>query len=165
MIEKGNGKNTRGNSGPIQYTTFFVGDALLGLDISFVQEINRNMVLTRVPHGPPSVRGVMNLRGEVVTMLDLRYLLGLPKGESTVHNRNVIVKCDGELVGVWVDRVADILTIQGSDITPPPSNLSGLQARFVRGVYQQPESLVMIVDPREILQASLAGTGTNRSVA
>ncbi len=158
-------ENSKPSSNLVQYTTFYVGDALLGLDIGVVQEINRNMVLTRVPHGPPCVRGVMNLRGEVVTMLDLRYLLGLPKGEPTAHNRNVIVKCDGELVGVWVDRVADILSIAQTDITPPPSNLSGLQSRFVRGVYQQPESLVMIVDPKEILQASLVGTGGNRSVA
>jgi purine-binding chemotaxis protein CheW len=142
----------------IQYATFFVGGALLGLDISIVQEINRNMVLTRVPHGPPCVRGVMNLRGEVVTVLDLRFLLGLPPSEPTSHSRNIIVKCDGELVGVWVDRVADILSLSSSDVLPPPSNLSGVHARYVRGVYQQPESLVMIVDPKEILQASLSGT-------
>lgn len=61
-----------------QYTTFYCGHCLLGLDISYVQEINRNFELTRVPLGHACVRGVMNLRGEVVTMLDLRNLMGLP---------------------------------------------------------------------------------------
>ena len=163
-----NDPKTASANAPVQYTTFFVGKTLLGLDIGVVQEINRNMILTRVPHSPPCVRGVMNLRGEVVTVLDLRYLLGLPPGEQTSHSRNIIMKCEGELLGVWVDRVADILSITTTDITPPPSNLSGIQARFVRGVYQQPQSLVMIVDPREILVASLAGTNPSigtRSVA
>lgn len=149
----------------IQYATFYVGGALLGLDISIVQEINRNMVLTRVPHAPPCVRGVMNLRGEVVSVLDLRYLLGLPPSEPTKHSRNIIVKCDGELVGIWVDQVADILSLSQNDVLPPPSNLGGFQARFVRGVYQQPESLVMIVDPKEILLASLSGNSPQGSRA
>lgn len=147
----------------IQYATFYVGEALLGIDISVVHEINRNMILTRVPHGPPCVRGVMNLRGEVVTVLDLRFLLGLPPSEPTVHSRNIILKCDGELIGVWVDRVADILSLLTQDVLPPPSNLTGMQARFVRGVYQQPQSLVMLVDQREILQASLNAGTTNTS--
>lgn len=156
------------NNENIQYATFFVGGALLGLDISIVQEINRNMVLTRVPHSPACVRGVMNLRGEVVTVLDLRYLFGLPSSEPTARSRNIIVKCDGELVGIWVDQVADILSLSSNDVLPPPSNLSGIQSRFVRGVYQQTESLVMIIDPKEILQASLngaSGLSTGRSVA
>jgi purine-binding chemotaxis protein CheW len=140
-----------------QYTTFYCDNALLGLDISFVQEINRNQDLTRVPLGHPCVRGVMNLRGEVVTMLDLRTLMGLPKGTTTSRNRNLVIKCEGETFGLWVDGVADILTIDSQNITPPPSNLSIGEARLIRGVYQAEHSLVMLVEPREILMASLTG--------
>lgn len=143
-----------------QFTTFYCDNSLLGLDISYVQEINRNQELTRVPLGHPCVRGVMNLRGEVVTMLDLRTLMGLPPGTTSIRNRNLVVKCEGESFGLWVDGVADILTIDPQDITPPPSNLSIVEARLIRGVFQAEKSLVMIVDPREILAASLTGIRT-----
>jgi purine-binding chemotaxis protein CheW len=139
------------------FTTFYCDKSLLGLDISFVQEINRNQDLTRVPLGHPCVRGVMNLRGEVVTMLDLRTLMGLPAGATTSRNRNLVIKCEGETFGLWVDGVADILSIDQQRITPPPSNLSIGEARLIRGVFQADHSLVMIVDPREILSASLSG--------
>ncbi|MCY2984566.1 MAG: chemotaxis protein CheW [Planctomycetota bacterium] len=148
-------KNT--NSGIVQYTTFYCDRSLLGLDISFVQEINRNLDLTRVPLGHPCVRGVMNLRGEVVTMLDLRTLMGLPKSPNTIRNRNLILKCEGETFGLWVDGVADILTIGSQDITPTPSNLSLVDSRLIRGVYQTENKLVMLVEPRELLAASLTG--------
>jgi purine-binding chemotaxis protein CheW len=145
------------SSRALQYATFFCDNALLGLDISCVQEINRNHELTRVPLGHPCVRGVMNLRGEVVTMLDLRTLMGLPRGTPSSRNRNLVVKCEGETFGLWVDGVADILTIDPQHITPPPSNLSIPEARLIRGVYQADHSLVMLVEPREILNASLSG--------
>ena len=137
-------------SGSQQYTTFYCDDSLLGLDISCVQEINRNQELTRVPLGHPCVRGVMNLRGEVVTM-------GLPKGPTTNRNRNLVLKCEGETFGLWVDGVADILTIDQNHITAPPSNLALGEARLIRGVYQTEHALVMLVDPKEILTASLSG--------
>jgi len=144
-------------SGAQQYTTFYCDDSLLGLDISCVQEINRNQELTRVPLGHPCVRGVMNLRGEVVTILDLRILMGLPKGPTTNRNRNLVLKCEGETFGLWVDGVADILAIDQNHITAPPSNLALGEARLIRGVYQTEHALVMLVDPKEILIASLSG--------
>lgn len=148
------------SSRTVQYTTFYCDNSLLGLDIGNVQEINRNHDLTRVPLGHPCVRGVMNLRGEVVTMLDLRILMGLPKGTPSSRNRNLVIKCEGETFGLWVDGVADILTIDPQHITPPPSNLSIGEARLIRGVYQAEHSLVMLVEPREILNASLSGIRT-----
>ena len=147
----------KSSSGALQYTTFYCDQSLLGLDISFVQEINRNLELTRVPLGHPCVRGVMNLRGEVVTMLDLRILMGLPKTLNTDKNRNLVLKCEGETFGLWVDGVADILTIDSQDITPAPSNLSLVESRLIRGVYQTENKLVMLVEPRELLAASLTG--------
>jgi purine-binding chemotaxis protein CheW len=151
-----NSKNqSTSNSKVAQYATFYCDKSLLGLDISYVQEINRSFDLTQVPLSSKCVRGVMNLRGEVVTMLDLRTLMGLPAGKSGPRNRNLILKCDGDIFGLWVDGVADILTIDASAITQPPSNLSIAESRLIRGVYQSDKSLVMLVEPREVLSASL----------
>ena len=102
----------------------------------------------------------MNLRGEVVTMLDLRILMGLPKAPNTNRNRNLVLKCEGETFGLWVDGVADILTINSQDITPVPSNLSLVESRLIRGIYQAENKLVMLVEPRELLAASLTGIRT-----
>ncbi|XZE44484.1 chemotaxis protein CheW [Pirellulaceae bacterium SH467] len=143
------------SSKAVQYTTFFCNRAVLGLDISYVQEINRTVNLTRVPLSPPCVRGVMNLRGEVVTMLDLRILMGLPAGEPSKLSRNLILKYEGEVFGLWVDGVADILSIETAHIAPPPSNLSMTESRLIRGVYQTEKGLVMLIEPKELLNTSL----------
>jgi purine-binding chemotaxis protein CheW len=143
------------NGTAAQYTTFYCGESLLGLDISYVQEINRTHSLTKVPLSAPCVQGVMNLRGEVVTMLDLRVLLGHSPGELTLRNRNLILKCEGDVFGLCVDGVADILTIDPGAITGPPSNLSIGESKLIRGVYQTEKVLIMLVDPKEILAASL----------
>lgn len=145
-------------SGTAQYATFYCGKAVLGLDIQYVQEINRTTSLTKVPLSPTCVRGVMNLRGEVVTMLDLRTLMGLPQTECTKHSRNLILKCEGEIFGLWVDGVADILAIHDGAISSPPSNLSITESRLIRGVYQHDGMLVMLVNPSELLAVSLALT-------
>jgi len=143
-----------------QYSTFYCGESLFGLDIGFVQEINRTSGLTGVPLAANCVRGVMNLRGEVVTMLDLRTLLGLPKNTESGINRNLILKCDGDIFGVCVDGVADILTIESDAITAPPSNLSINESKLIKGVYQSDTVLIMLIDPREILNASLVSIRT-----
>ncbi len=143
-----------------QYSTFYCGDSLFGLDIGYVQEINRTSGLTRVPLAANCVRGVMNLRGEVVTMLDLRTLLGLPSDRSSLAKRNLILKCDGDIFGVCVDGVADILTIESDAITAPPSNLSINESKLIKGVYQSDTVLIMLIDPKEILNASLTSIRT-----
>ncbi|MCU0710681.1 MAG: chemotaxis protein CheW [Pirellula sp.] len=143
-----------------QYSTFYCGDSLFGLDIGYVQEINRTSGLTGVPLAANCVRGVMNLRGEVVTMLDLRTLLGLPSDPNSAAKRNLILKCDGDIFGVCVDGVADILTIESDSITAPPSNLSINESKLIKGVYQSDTVLIMLIDPREILNASLASIRT-----
>ena len=143
-----------------QYSTFYCGDSLFGLDIGYVQEINRTSGLTGVPLAANCVRGVMNLRGEVVSMLDLRTLLGLPSNRNSVANRNLILKCDGDIFGVCVDGVADILTIESDAVTAPPSNLSISESKLIKGVYQTDTVLIMLIDPREILNASLVSIRT-----
>ena len=102
--------------GEVELVTFYVGELLLGAEIQYVEEINRHTDLTPVAHAHESVRGVMNLRGEVVTVLDLRSILGLGRTETTKNTRNVIVNTGGESIGLLVDRIADVVNAQWSEV-------------------------------------------------
>ncbi|GAA4434898.1 chemotaxis protein CheW [Bremerella cremea] len=135
----------------LQLATFYVGDLLLSLPIDFVQEINRNLDLTEVPHAPPHVRGVINLRGDVATVIDLRRILGLGAAEVTPQSRNLIVRCGDESIGLWVDRIADIISITPDGITPSPANISGADGRYFKGVYRTDSEIVVILDVDEVL--------------
>lgn len=134
-----------------QFATFYVGDLLLGVDIRHVQEINRQLDVTPVPNAPPHVRGVINLRGEVATVLNLRTVLGLPQEEPTTDTRNLIVHSDDESIGLWVDRIGDILTVSPDAIAPPPANVDGVDGRFFRGVHTMDTDIVVLLDVDQVL--------------
>lgn len=137
--------------GEAQFVTFYVGDLLLGAEIQHVEEINRQVQPTPVAHAHEAVRGVMNLRGEVVTVLDLRNILGLGTTEVTRATRNVIVSAGGESIGLLVDRIADVVNAPWSEIKPPPANLTGVEGRFLQGVYEMQGALLAVLDIAEAL--------------
>jgi purine-binding chemotaxis protein CheW len=147
------------HSGPVhQYATFYVGDALLGLRIEQVEEINRHVSVTPVPHAPDYVSGVVNLRGEVVTVVDPRVILGLGATDVTSCTRNVIVNHEGEHVGLLVDRVGDVVSAADGDITPPPSNVQGSDGRFFSGIYKLDDTLMVVLDVSELLSGNRTAT-------
>lgn len=135
----------------LEFATFYIGEMLVGVNIQQVQEINRQLDVTAVPHAAECVRGVVNLRGEVVTVVDLRMVLGLGVAQITAQSRNVIVKSQGEQVGLLVDRIADVVTASASDIEPPPANVRGVDGRFFKGVFSQDGQLLVILDTSETL--------------
>jgi len=138
----------------VELVTFYVGDFLFGAEIRYVEEINRHVDPTPVPHAPKSVRGVVNLRGEVVTVLDLRTILGLTPTETTKNTRNVIVNTAGERTGLLVDRIADVVNARWSDIDPPPANLTAVHGRFLQGVYKLDRELLTVLNVAEVLAAN-----------
>lgn len=140
-----------GTTETLQYASFFVDEMLLAIPISQVHEINRQLDVTRVPHAKDSIAGVINLRGEVVTVVDLRNVLGLPRTDISAANRNVIIQHGDELIGLMVDGVADILSIEKSDITTAPANVSSIDHRFIKGVYAMNDQIVVILDIDESL--------------
>lgn len=141
------------SSGEQEFITFYLGDLLLGIDIHQVQEINRNIALTPAPHAPKAVRGVINLRGEVVLVVDLREVLGAAPAALTRSNRNVIVKNGGEQIGLLVDSVADVVRAHTDDLDPMPENLRGIDQRFFQAVYKLEIGLLVILD----VNVTLAG--------
>jgi purine-binding chemotaxis protein CheW len=118
------------NKAVYELIVFQVGDLLCGVEIRHVQEINKHLEITTVYHAPSYVRGVVNLRGHIVTVLDLRETFGLTP--QPLHNamRIVMVNLQGEPVGLLVDGVHDVVRAEGKDIQLPPANVSGVSGRF-----------------------------------
>lgn len=142
---------TKSTAIELQFATFYVGELLLALPIDYVQEINRNLDLTEVPHAPEHVRGVINLRGDVATVIDLRRILGFSLAEVTPQSRNLVVRSGDESIGLWVDRIADIISITSDGITPAPANISGADGRYFKGVHRMDSEIVVILDVQEVL--------------
>lgn len=134
-----------------EYATFYVGNALLGLDICQVQEINRNLSVTRVPHASPSIRGVINLRGDVVTVLNLRRILNLGPAEDTRQTRNIIVQAGDEKIGLIVDQLSDVVTTSTDCIEAVPTHLGDIDNRFFTGVYKLEHDLLLLLNVEEII--------------
>ena len=137
-----------------QFATFYVGSVLLGVDIRIVQEINRQSEITEVPHAPEHVRGVINLRGDVATVIDLRRVFGLPRVAATRDTRNLIVHSQGEAIGLLVDSISDILTLRSDEISPPPANIDEIDGRFIAGVHTRESEIVVLLNVEKVLGES-----------
>ncbi len=129
-----------------QLATFRLGELLLGIDIRCIREINRMTDFTPVPDAPPQVKGVVNLRGEVVTVINLRTILDLPPQEITSSTRLMIVQSEIEAIGVLVDRVSDVATVQRAEEEPLPANLGGVDSRYFSGMYRVGSELLVELD-------------------
>lgn len=138
--------------GSFQISCFYVGEALCGIDIGFVQEINKQVLFTSVPHSPDYVIGIMNLRGKIVTIIDLGRKLGIDStAEITDSTRIIIVNSRQEFIGFLVDRVTDVVIAEWEKVSPPPSNIKGVKGKFFQGVYKFKSKLVAILDVEEVL--------------
>ncbi len=144
-------QNASGSS-VIELATFYIGDSLCGLDILNIQEINKQTEVTLVPQAPDYVRGVLNLRGRIVTIIDLGKKLGLSPVEMDKESRNIIVNSDDEHIGLLVDRISDVMIANADAIENPPANIGGVQGRFFNGVYKTKNSLIGILNTEEVLQ-------------
>jgi len=136
----------------VDLATFYVSEALCGMDILKIQEINKNMEITPVPNSPDFVVGVLNMRGRIVTIIDVCKKLGLPKAEATNKRRNIIVYSQNEYIGMLVDRVAEVVHAEWNKVTPPPSNVRGVQGKYFEGVYKTEDGLIAILDMEEVLK-------------
>ena len=142
-----------GEPTPFLATAFYVGGALCALDAALVEEIVRLRRTTAIPHAPPYLMGVMNLRGKIVSVIDLARKLGMPATQPTDESRVYIIRDRSELVGVLVDRSADVIELNGPALTPPPANVRGVEAGFVRGIGRAGERLAAVLDPAAVLSA------------
>ena len=136
----------------LDLVVFTVDGVMCALRVDEVQEIKRVVQINEVYHAPEYVRGVINLRGQIVTVIDLRKKLNYPTCEVSESSRMVVVKRDNEQIGLLVDTIEDTFVARAEDILKPPSNIQGAESRFFIGVCKTPESLVTILDLKAILE-------------
>lgn len=135
----------------LQLVTFRLGNEEFSLDILKVQEIIRHMELTRVPRTPDFVEGVINLRGRVIPVLDLRKRFGLPADEKTNETRIIVVDVDNRTVGFKVDAVSEVLRLPADTVEPPPAIITGAESDYIKGVGKLDGRLLILLDVSRIL--------------
>lgn len=135
----------------LQLVTFRLGNEEFSLDILRVQEIIRHMELTRVPRTPDFVDGVINLRGRVIPVLDLRKRFGLPSDERTNETRIIVVDVDSKTVGLKVDAVSEVLRLPADTVEPAPAIVTGAESDYIKGVGKLDGRLLILLDVEKIL--------------
>jgi len=144
--------NKQAGNKTVELATFYVGESLCGMDILKVQEINKLMEMTEVPLAPDYVKGILNLRGQIVTVIDLGSKLELADTDTGGDTRNIIVNSNGEYIGLLVHKIGDVERTEEENIEPPPANIGGIQGRYFEGVFKKEDSLIGILNVEEILK-------------
>ena len=140
----------------LQLVSFKIGNEEFGVDILKVQEINRMMALTKVPSAPSFVEGVINLRGRVIPVIDLRIKMGLPKRESSKNTRIVVVELEGTTIGFIVDEVSEVLRIPKSITEAPPQMVAGIDSDYITAVGKLEDSMFILLDLYKLLSLTQA---------
>ncbi len=128
-----------------QYLTFMLAGEEYGVDILRVQEIKGYSAITPIPNTPPHVKGVMNLRGTVVPVVDLRVKFGMERAEYDRFTVVIVVTVGARVVGLVVDAVSDVLSVPLSEIVPPPEMGSDVDTTFLTGMVKSPERLTALL--------------------
>ena len=145
----------KGSGKTVDLATFYVGEALCGMDILKIQEINKLLEMTPVPQAPEYVRGIQNLRGQIVTVIDLCRKLGLPFVEvDREESRNIIVNSGNEYIGLLVEKISDVVRADTDSVQAPPANIGGVQGKYFEGVYKTDNNLIGILNAEEVLKVS-----------
>ncbi len=147
----GSAAETRAREG--KYLTFVLGDEEYGIDITRVKEIIGVMAVTHIPRTPPFIKGVINLRGKVIPVIDLRLKFGMPEISHTRETVFIVVEVSGALVGIVVDTVREVLNIHGTDIEPSPQFGSRLNTDFILGMGKVQGKVKILLDIEKALTA------------
>jgi purine-binding chemotaxis protein CheW len=135
----------------LQLVTFSIGEEEFGVEILKVQEIIRMLEITRVPKAPDFVEGVINLRGKVIPVIDLRLRFGLKAKEHDKKTRIIVIEINQMIVGFVVDSVSEVLRIPAGTIEPPPPVISGLDSEYISGVGKLDDRLLIMLDLNRLL--------------
>jgi purine-binding chemotaxis protein CheW len=143
-----------------QLSTFFVGDLFFGVNVLHVQEVLRSQPMTSVPQAPDVIEGLINLRGQIVTAIDMRRRLLLPaRAADQPESMNIVVETADGAVSLLVDEIGDVLDMDQSTYERPPDNLAPAAKDLIRGVYKLKDRLLLVLDEERTVDLVVARTG------
>jgi purine-binding chemotaxis protein CheW len=138
-----------------QYTTFYLDDLFFGVEVERVQEIIRCQEMTRVPLAPEVVDGLINLRGQIVTAVDMRRRLELPPRPTDHQPINVVLHTDDGAISMLVDAIDDVLEVEDDRFEAPPETLTGVARELIRGAYKLDDRLLLVLDAEKALSVAV----------
>lgn len=145
-------KNNSGSTDEIlQLVSFNIGNEEFGVNILKVQEINRMVEITKVPQAPSYVEGVINLRGKVIPIVSLRKRFNLEVKETDKNTRIVVVDINGNIIGLVVDAVSEVLRLNTNTIEPPPEIVTGINSEYIKGVAKLEDRLLIFLDLSKVI--------------
>ena len=142
-----------------QFSSFFLNDILFGIPVQNVQEIVGAVTMTPVPLAPRTIKGLINLRGQIVTAIDLRTCLRLSGGRDRDACVGVIMHVADGYASLLVDRVGEIVEVDEEAFEPPPETLRGVARELIRGAYKLNGRLLLVLDPVRVVDALDGGSG------
>ncbi|HLJ51367.1 MAG TPA: chemotaxis protein CheW [Bryobacteraceae bacterium] len=137
-----------------QFSTFSVGEQFFGIDVLRVQEVLRYQEMTRIPLAPAVTAGLINLRGQIVTTIDMRRRLGLVERPPEQAPMNMVVRTDEGPVSLLVDEIGDVLQPDGGAFEPPPDSLPQSMRELIHGVYKLKDRLLLVLNSEKVLDVS-----------
>ncbi|MCH8268459.1 MAG: purine-binding chemotaxis protein CheW [Acidobacteria bacterium] len=143
-----------------QFCTFFLDGHYFGVEVEKVQEVRMYQELTPVPLAPPVLKGLINLRGQIVSAIDLRCRLEFPERDNSELPMNVVVRTEDGVVALLVDEIGDVLEFKEESFEPLPETLGGVARDLVTGVYKLKDSLMLILDTEKAIHV-VASNGRN----
>jgi purine-binding chemotaxis protein CheW len=139
-----------------QLTTFLVNGQHIGISVTVVQEVLQCQPMTRVPLAPPEVAGLLNLRGDVVTAVDVRRRLGMPERPEGMEPVNVVVRCGADRISLLVDSLSDVVDVDDDTFEESPEGLQGPLRDMVLGAYKQDEGLLIVLDAEQVSRFAIS---------
>ncbi len=136
-----------------KFLTFVLNDEVYGIEILKVREIIGLLDITNVPQTPDYMKGVINLRGKVIPVIDLRLKFSMPEGEHTQETCTIVVEVDNTSIGIIVDRVSEVMEIKGDEIEDAPQFGHGIDTNFIMGLGKTKETIVILLDIAKVLSA------------
>lgn len=133
--------------------TFKLEGHWFGIDVACVQEVLRHQETTSLRWAHDAVQGLMNLRGQIVTAVDLRRGLGLPPRPEGMRGANVVVRVAGSAVSLWVDEVGDVVEVDSASFERAPTTLAGVHRDLIHGVYKRPDHVLLALDLPRVMSA------------
>jgi purine-binding chemotaxis protein CheW len=135
----------------LQYVTFKLDEETYGIHVMQIQEVLRYTEIAPVPGAPDYVLGIINLRGNVVTVIDTRKRFGLSEAEVSDHTRIVVIEVDGQVVGILVDSVAEVVYLRQSEVESAPNVGNDESAKFIQGVCNKNGELIILVEFEKLM--------------